>query len=105
MIVLIIMYTEDTFGIASNNEEISNPLKEAWIFQNPANAKATLVIPPDTGQMEVHLFDMLGREVMYVEDITEKVLEIDKGALHSGMYVYRIEEGSGGFKTGKLIFE
>ena len=106
MMVLILMYTEDTTGVFTTNvEDIYNPLDEVQIFPNPVKQTATVTLPVGVENIRFTLFDATGRAVLQRAEQGNSLFEFSRAALPSGMYFYRIEDEFGRFKSGKLLFE
>ncbi len=109
MMVMVLMYTEDTTGVVFDDttiiEEIDNPLDEVAVFPNPAQNELTFALPLDAGEIRIRIFDALGREVEHVENNFGNIIKVQRGALNDGIYLYRVEDNHGNFKTGKILFE
>jgi len=105
MMVLILMYTEDTTGVFTDIEEIYNPLNDVQVFPNPVRDIATVYLPVGVEDVQFTLFDATGKAVLRRREQGNYVFNFAKGNLPSGMYFYRIEDDNGHFKAGKLLFE
>lgn len=102
MMVLVMMYTQDTVGLTTNTFDLFNPLEQVQVFPNPMKNQTTFVLPADIGSVNFRLYDAMGREVQSRQGITGSQFDISRGNLPKGMYVYRIEDETGKLKTGKL---
>ena len=109
MMVMILMYTEDTTGVVFENpnalSEIYNPLDEISVFPNPAQDELTFALPLDIGEVRLRIFDILGRELIRENNEAGNIIKIQRRGLNDGIYLYRIEDNHGNFKTGKILFE
>ncbi len=109
MMVMVMMYTEDTTGVIFEDPSsvfgIYRPLENISAFPNPATEEVTFALPADAGALRLRLFDPLGREVFQSPEIMTNSFSIPRGDWHAGLYLYRIEDKQGNFKTGKIIFE
>ncbi len=109
MMVMILMYTEDTTGVVFENpnavEGIYSPLDEISVFPNPARDDLTFELPAGSGDVRLRIFDLLGRELKYKESTVGNLIKINREGLTNGIYLYRIEDDHGNFKTGKILFE
>ena len=105
MMVLVLMYTEDTTGVITDLPEIYNPLDAINIYPNPVKEIATVDLPAGIGEISFRLFDATGKELIRMDNIQDNSFSFNRAHLPSGMYFYRIEEKSGRFKAGKLSLE
>ncbi len=109
MMVMILMYTEDTTGVVFENpnavKDVYNPLDEISVFPSPAQNEVTFTLPIDVGEVRLRIFDVLGREMKQEENAIGNSIKIQRGELNNGIYLYRIEDDQGHFKTGKILFE
>ena len=109
MMVMVLMYTEDTTGVVFENpnavDEVYNPLNEVTVFPSPAQEEVTFAIPLEVGKVSVRLFDVLGRTLKYEENTAGNSIKILRDDLGNGIYLYRVEDDRGNFKTGKILFE
>ena len=105
MMVLVMMYTQDTVGLATNTLELFNPLDEISVFPNPMQDKTSVVLPLDIGAVDFRLYNAMGKEVQSREGITANSFEISRKDLPKGMYIFRIEDETGRIKSGKIVME
>lgn len=103
-------YYECDQKLTGENEIQGSLVKEvvtANIYPNPMKANATLVINSSTEvkKAEFHLYDVLGREVMNIQNIWGKQTSINRGSLPSGMYFYCLLDNGQPLVNGKLIIE
>ena len=109
MMVMVMMYTEDTTGVVFENpsaiDDVFNPLNEVAVYPNPAQDEVTFVLPIDVGAVRIRVFDLLGRELEYLENDYGNILKLPRSTLNDGIYLYRIEDNLGNFKSGKILFE
>jgi hypothetical protein len=105
MMVMVAMYTLDTVGIVNPVKE-TKALDNVLVYPNPMREKLTIVLPPSVFDVSFTLYDMLGKVVMRkTEIIGSNTIDIPRGKLETGMYIYRVEDGQGRFKTGKVYLE
>ncbi len=108
MMVLILMYTEDTTGLiqTNTNETLAlageAPLK---VYPNPMQDHTVFELLPEWGAVDLQLFDVLGREVFAAYQITESNYRLERGNLDQGMYLYQVRDEQGRLRTGKLLLE
>ena len=103
MMILVIMYTNDTTGIIAQNIDLENPLKAATISPNPMFDYSILHIPENLGPIQLQLFDILGKAIRPKELHFDREIRIERKNLVSGIYLYRLEDSQGRFSTGKFI--
>ncbi len=105
MMVLIIMYTEDTTGVIfTGNQAIEMPLDAIQVYPNPASNQFMVDIPVEVVATRFQLFDMMGREIEN-QMVMEHRFMVSCEELPQGMYLYRVETNEGQFKTGKILLE
>lgn len=108
MMLFALFFVTDTTGLGglvSNTLEFENPLEEIRVYPNPMQEETTIYIPNEIGTVRFQLFDAMGRELRRIEQFTGKELKIKRAELTKGMYLYRIEDQKGRYKTGKLIIK
>ena len=105
MMVLILMYTDDTTGVATSIKEIYNPLDAVQVFPNPVKDKATVVLPAGIDAIRFTLFDSRGKALLHRAEQGNSTFDINRNNLPSGMYFYRVEDEFGRFTSGKLVLE
>ena len=67
--------------------------------------KLLFALPMGIGETQLRIFDILGRELKRADNEIGNIIKINRGELGDGIYLYRIEDNHGNFKTGKIIFE
>jgi len=105
MMVMIVMYVNDTTGIATSSHEVLAMQEPAKIYPNPMSDFSIIELPALVQNVDFSLYDVLGRPVRKVLGIREQSFIIEKEDLERGIYLYRIEEKDGRFWTGKLVVE
>ena len=99
MMVMVLMYTEDTTGVVFDNttsiENSFNPLDEVSVFPNPAQDQVTFALPMDAGEIRIQIYDSLGRVVKQIDNNFENIVRVQKNNLVNGVYFYRIENDQG----------
>lgn len=105
MMVLIMMYLEDITGVTVEVEDPNNPLNDISTFPNPMSERSIITLPEDVGAVDLKLFDLLGNEIHSIKDITNSQIQLNRGNLSAGMYVYFIEDKAGNSHSGKIIVE
>lgn len=89
--------------VAVNNYE----KKDYNIYPNPFINSTTLELPnfSDNAHYELRIYDMMGREVMYIPDIQNGKNTINRGSLLAGMYFYSLNDTKNIIGSGKLIIK
>jgi Secretion system C-terminal sorting domain len=104
MMVMVALYTTDTTGLSTPTQEIRE-LDGVQIFPNPMKDKLTIKLPVDTKNATITFYDLTGRIVRRRENLETHITEILRGDLGAGLYVYRIEDARGYYKSGKVYLE
>jgi len=106
MMVLVFMGMNDTTGVTTNVENVEpNPLDEIKVFPNPATNKAYIVLPEGIQNINVKLYDMLGKLIKVESSNFSDRVMISRDNMPSGIYIYRVEDENGRVKTGKIVFQ
>ncbi|MFK8103496.1 MAG: T9SS type A sorting domain-containing protein [Saprospiraceae bacterium] len=105
MMILIIMYTNDTTGIAPTSLNEKNPLDAATISPNPMINYSVIEVPENLGPIQLQLFDILGNAIRPPEQHFETRIRLERRDLVSGVYLYRLADQQGRFHTGKIVVQ
>lgn len=105
MMVLVLMFTEDTVGVSTDIREVYNPLDAINIYPNPMKDMATVDLPVGVEEVRFELFDARGKRVHLKQNIRTTSFTFSRKNLPSGMYFYRIEDEYGRFKAGKISLD
>lgn len=106
MMVLIMMYTEDTVGLISNTENLQlEPSTQVKVSPNPMWNTTTFQFLPEQGEVDLSIYNILGRELVSVQGISDSEYVFDRESLTKGMYVYQVRFPNGRIKSGKLLIE
>lgn len=108
MMVMIMMYVEDTTGLNMATTGIFTPqnpiLEDVKIAPNPMTSQTFFTLPRNTGAVEFVLTDVAGRQVRAFE--TDEVrFSLEREDLGKGVYFYRIVAEDGRAAQGKLVVE
>ncbi|HEY6906383.1 MAG TPA: T9SS type A sorting domain-containing protein, partial [Ignavibacteriaceae bacterium] len=102
------VYIHQTTLMTGVIDENSHPSGyELQVYPNPFNPSANIIYTmPERSNVEIRLYDMLGREVKYLyhgeSDAGSHKLILNGSGLASGIYLVRLETGNY-FKTQKVI--
>jgi len=107
MMVLVLMYLEDITGLPSttSTQNVDNQIDGVQVFPNPFDESAVIALPKEVKNATIRIFDTLGKEVKRLEQKGSEQVVLKKGKLKSGMYLYRVENEDGRYKTGKIVVE
>ena len=98
----------DSITIVSTGIQSFEFKNEVKVFPNPAGSSVTLYISSSYFQIDEELtfvlFDLAGKEVKRIENIKTSETQHSIDNLSKGIYIYKIINKEGRFKTGKLIF-
>lgn len=94
------IYVDDCTGIDDHNSTNS-----VNVYPNPFSTDALIVIGSSIQLKSavLHVYDLLGKEVMAVLEIQDHEFKIERNKLFSGMYIYKLENDSQVIGTGKLM--
>lgn len=94
----------------SNGIEEMNKFKSSVkIYPNPIIENATIAFDENClnafAKISFLLFDINGREVKYIEQLTASQTQIERGDLRSGIYVYKFVGDNNLLASGKLVLQ
>jgi len=107
MMVLVMMYTEDTTGLDMNTS-ILNPkdfVENIKVYPNPMSDFATVEVPDEISNVTFILFNSMGQQIRRREKITDKTFTFAKKDIPKGIYFFRVEGENGKFGTGRIVIE
>jgi len=105
MFILGVFFVLDTTGLYVGSGHTETLAKnEVQVYPNPFGATITfhLSFPDNKTSTDFILFDLLGREVMRMNDVQNEFV-LDRGDLKEGAYVYKFINSGSSLATGKLI--
>ncbi|MEM9917040.1 MAG: T9SS type A sorting domain-containing protein [Bacteroidota bacterium] len=108
MMVMIMMYLTDTTGLSQTTTSIGSPLVELpglRVHPNPMREQTTFYLPPGYGELQITIYDLLGRQLRSYSGQGGTMFNLERGTLEKGMYVYKVEDSSGRVASGKLLLE
>ncbi len=87
-----------------NNESTNSSIS---IFPNPFSEFTTIQIGKDIklANAEMHIYDMLGKEVKLISKINSNEIKIDSKGLSEGMYLYKFINDGETIASGKLFIK
>ena len=76
------------------------------LFPNPFHTDATLEFDSKcSGVSKLTIYDMTGKLIFTVENLSENKIEIEKNNLSTGLYFYNLHSVNGTASSGKFIVE
>ncbi len=72
-------------------------------YPNPSSGPFTLDISVSSGNADIRIYDMQGRNVYVQHDVTDGVTTIDLSSLIVGTYIYKVFKGSKEIGSGKWV--
>ncbi len=105
MMVLVLMYTDDTTGLVTSLPTPSNPLSEIIVGPNPMSERTSFWLPAELGELDFTLYDLLGRAIRRKKGINASVFDLERDGLLSGTYIYQFRDQTGRQISGKLFVE
>jgi hypothetical protein len=93
--------------ITSQDDILSeNSAPKVRVFPNPFGEVATFeIIDPSTTYNAINLviYDITGREIRNIQANNEQQIQLQRGNLSQGVYLFRVEADNQVLETGKLI--
>ncbi|MEM7102534.1 MAG: T9SS type A sorting domain-containing protein [Bacteroidota bacterium] len=114
LLFTVFLYANSLFGQGAltdfktgESEEIESEAHDVRIFPNPV--VHTFIIEAELNliaenKVRFELYDMTGKKVLQVEQLTQPVEIVERGHLPKGFYSYILKTSEKVIKTGKLIF-
>lgn len=100
-------------NVALNTIQFSTPVGVASIYKenfeihvypNPFNTQTTFdMVFPNKETVHFQLYDLMGKKVREINNITTSKFLLDRGYLDSGVYVYTIRSNLGVLSKGRLV--
>jgi len=95
----------DTCGNISSVNEIPSQENTITVYPNPFSDYTTLVLTTQLFKATLLVYDILGKEVMRIENLTGKEIKISRGGMSQGMYFFKIIDGNTSTGQGKMLVE
>ncbi|MCH8905426.1 MAG: T9SS type A sorting domain-containing protein, partial [Bacteroidetes bacterium] len=92
------------------NSSIHEEMKQynIAVYPNPFKDQATFLFsfnPHQLEQLSLIIFDVFGREVTRIQNITSNKIKINGGNLSTGLYFYKLTEEGQSISTGKFAVQ
>ncbi|MCB0546840.1 MAG: T9SS type A sorting domain-containing protein [Phaeodactylibacter sp.] len=104
MMVMIVMYTEDTTGVVTGIREVEPIANDVRAYPNPAQDEITFSLPAAAGEVRLQLHDATGKVVMQRAGLSAPDFTVRREGLPAGLYFYHLKGEDGKVRTGKLVF-
>jgi len=95
----------DTCSNTTSVDEIDNDVNNMIIYPNPISDFATLSLSKPLFNASLLVYDMLGKEVMRMENLNGKGITIFRNGMSKGMYFFMVVDGNINVGKGKMIVE
>jgi len=109
MMLFGLFYVTDTTGLNLNlttaTKEIDPIFEGVKVFPNPMQQQATILLPADLGNVDMSLYDMLGKEVRQQTNNGNAYIRLEKGLLAKGMYIFTLTDEQGRTYSDKILIE
>jgi hypothetical protein len=99
-VITVMVIDPATVGV----QEINNNLN-LQLFPNPFSTSGTLLLSSPVQNASLTVYDMLGKEIKHIPNLTGKEIIIQRDNMKAGMYFFRIEDKSGVIGKGKFVVE
>ncbi|MCH7535153.1 MAG: T9SS type A sorting domain-containing protein [Bacteroidetes bacterium] len=97
-------FVPDTCGVISGITKVRNGRDQVAIYPNPFCETATFTTTLQS-DLSFSLYDLLGREVIHIEKRNSNTLQIERGKLPRGIYIYRLGGSERVIGAGKLVIQ
>lgn len=104
MMVMIVMYTEDTTGVVTGIRHPEPPADDVQAYPNPAQDEFAFSLPAAAGEMELRLYEAAGKMVRQQYGLRAPAFTVRREGLPAGLYFYHLEGEDGKVRTGKVVF-
>ncbi|MCK9613493.1 MAG: T9SS type A sorting domain-containing protein [Bacteroidales bacterium] len=74
-------------------------------YPNPFTEYTTLIFSKQLNEATLQVYDIIGKEVMRMENLNGKEIRISRNGISKGMYFFRVVEGNINVGKGKMIVE
>ncbi|WP_396600888.1 glycoside hydrolase [Algibacter sp. R77976] len=105
-----IAYNAPAFSVTTFVVDVSGALsnsnfkgKELKIYPVPFSTQCTFKLPQNLSNGKLILYNMLGKEVLEINEINSREIIVKKGSLEAGIYFYKLIEKATMLSEGKLI--
>ena len=110
MMLFGMLYVTDTTGLSlsdftTSTIELEGNLSEIKIMPNPMRDYTTIQLPSDVGNIQFQLHDVLGNEIMQVNNYNHSFIRIERNNLPQGLYLLTIRDEKNRAFTGKIFME
>ena len=76
------------------------------MYPNPVKDLCTIKLEGISAEgISVHIYNLLGQDIMKVENISDKTVNLDFTGLEDGLYFYSIENRNHVLMTSKFVKE
>jgi hypothetical protein len=96
-------YTECYYNTVGIDDWVD--LQKINIFPNPFSSSTTIQLSNPLQSATFCIYDILGKEIKYRENLSGKEIIIQKENMKTGMYFFTIEDRSGFVGKGKMVVE
>jgi hypothetical protein len=87
MMVLIAFYTESPLVLDTDEDDDVLAEKNMMVSPNPTSEKAYITIPGVTELQHLRLFDLSGRQLVHLQNLSGDFFELDLKTLPAGLYL------------------
>lgn len=106
MMVMIVMYTEDTTGVVMTDiREVEPIANDALAYPNPAQEEVHFSLPATAGEVQLRLTDPTGKVVRQERGLRAPDFIVRREGLPAGLYFYQLEGEDGRMRIGRLVFQ
>jgi Secretion system C-terminal sorting domain/Right handed beta helix region len=93
------------YNAALGVQNFDQPNNQVVVFPNPFTSTTTISLNFSLKNATILLYDMVGKEIQRMENITGQTITISRKNLEKGIYFYSIVEDNQNTTSGKLMVE
>ncbi len=105
MMVMIVMYTEDTAGVVTDIRKVESPANDVQAYPNPAQEDIRFSLPASAGDIRLRLLDATGKVVRQERGLRAPDFALHREGLPAGLYFYQMEGADEKVRIGRLVFQ
>jgi hypothetical protein len=91
--------------LAAPDSGEEQPVLETAIYPNPFTSTARFVCSNELNNASLLMYDLAGREVKRIDNISTSEIEISSGEMNTGLYFYRLIQDNEIIASGKFMIE
>jgi uncharacterized delta-60 repeat protein len=93
------------YDVSVGIPEVSQPVNESYVYPNPVSSKGNIVLGKSisaTNNVMLKVYDMMGKEILKMENIHSHVIHFDCSTFTPGIYQYQVQDNGTAVSSGKF---